>query len=124
VSIYIKIKNEYTPEEKQLYWNFSNGLQAVDGLKPSAYLLEQQSREIAGEIALNDVKANIHKYYALRKEEADLCEREADIVSVRISEYLREATFRLHPLSLKQIHRFIFTDLDGFDAGEYRAYSV
>lgn len=124
MSAYKKIFHTYTPEEKQLYWNLGNGLQAVDGLKPSDYLIEQQNKEIAGEIALSDVKANIHKYYELRKEDMLLSQKEADIASVRINEYLREMTFRLHPLALKQIHKYIFEDLDGFDAGEYRTYNV
>lgn len=124
MSAYKKISNMYTPEEKQLYWNIGNGLQAVDGLKPSEYLIDQQSREIAGEIALSDVKANISKYYELRKEDSLISQKEADIASVRINEYLRESKFRLHPLALKQIHRYIFEGLEGFDAGEYRKYNV
>lgn len=124
MSAYKKISNTYTPEEKQLYWNLGNGLQAVDGLKPSEYLMEQQSKEIAGEIALSDVKANINKYYELRKEDILLSQKEADIASVRINEHLRESKFRLHPLALKQIHRHIFEGLDGFNAGEYRNYNI
>lgn len=124
MSAYKKITNEYTPEEKQLYWDLSIGLQAVDDLKPSKYLVEQQRKEVVGELTLEDVKNNLTIYYELRKEEADLCEKEADIASVRINEYLREARFRLHPLALKQIHKFIFKGMDAFNAGEYRIYNI
>lgn len=124
MSAYKKITNQYTPEEKQLYWNIGTGLQAVDGLKPSEYLLDQQQKEISGELTLEEVKGNLDRYYALRKEESSLTEKEADIASVRINEYLRESRFRLHPLALKQIHRFIFEGIEGFDAGTYRTYNI
>lgn len=124
MSAYQKITSEYTPEEKQLYWNIGTGLQAVDGLRPSDYLMEQRDREIAGEISLEDVKKNLGKYYELRKEESASAEKEADIASVRINEFLRSSKFRLHPLALKQIHKFIFDGLEGFHAGEYRTYNI
>ena len=124
MSAYKRITNEYTPEEKQLYWNIGIGLQAVDGLKPSEYLIEQQDKEVAGKITLEDVKNNLAQYYELRKEEAVLSEKEADVASLRINEYLRSTQFRLHPLVLKQIHKFIFEGLEGFDAGEYRTYNI
>ena len=123
MSAYKKITKEYTPEEKQLYWNLGNGLQAVDGLKPSKYLIEQQAKEVAGELTLDEVKENLRRYYDLREEVA-AAEEEADNVSIKINEYLRESQFRLHPLALKQIHRYLFEGLDGFDAGEYRKYNV
>jgi fido (protein-threonine AMPylation protein) len=100
MSAYQKITYAYTPEEKQLYWNIGIGLQAVDSLKPSKYLVEQQEEEMA------------------------LAEKEADFSSLRINEYLRKAEFRLHPLALKQIHGFIFKDIESFDAGEYRTDNI
>lgn len=124
MSTYEKVTNMYTSEEKQLYWNIGIGLQAVDHLKPSDYLLEQQKREVTGEITLEEVKTNLHRYYTLRKEEANLAEKEADFSSLRINGYLRESKFRLHPLALKSIHRYIFDGLDGFHAGQYRAYNI
>lgn len=124
MSAYEIITNEYTAEEKQLYWNLGIGLQAVDGLKPSAYLVGQRDKEVSGEITLEDVKNNLNQYYELRKEETDLAEKEADMASVKINEYLRESSFRLHPLALKQIHRYIFDGLEAFDAGCYRTYNL
>lgn len=124
MSAYQKITYEYTPEEKQRYWNIGIGLQAVDGLKPSAYLMEQQEKEVAGHLTLDDVKENLRRYYELKKEDALLSEKEADLSAARINEYLRTSGFRLHPLALKQIHRFIFKDMEGFNAGEYRNYNI
>ncbi|MDO4545742.1 MAG: Fic family protein [Bacillota bacterium] len=124
MSAYEKITTEYTPEEKRSYWQIGIGLQAVDGLKPSGYLIEQQEQEIAGKLTLEEVKRNLDRYYELRKNEADLSEKEADLTSARINEYLRQTNFRLHPLALKQIHRFIFQGLEDFAPGEYRTYNI
>lgn len=124
MSTYQKITYAYTPEEKQLYWNIGIGLQAVDSLKPSKYLVEQQEKEVEGETTLDDVERNLRQYYELRQEEMALAEKEADFSSLRINEYLRKAEFRLHPLALKQIHGFIFKDIESFNAGEYRTYNI
>ena len=37
---YDKVEDEKNPEVKQLYWNIAFGLQEVDGLKPSKYMIE------------------------------------------------------------------------------------
>ncbi len=124
MSYYEKLTDNSSPGQKLVYWKISIGLQDVDSLRPSDYLLSLIDQEVRGELTLEEIKETLNKYYELRKEEADLCEKEADIVSVRINEYLRESKFRLHPLALKQIHRYIFEGLDGFDAGEYRKYNV
>lgn len=124
MSAYKEIIPEYTPAEKQIYWKIGIGLQAVDGLRPSAYLMELQEKEIAGELSLEELKSNLNRYYELRENINALSEKEADIASTHINEYLRQSRFRLHPLALKQIHKFIFDGLDGFDAGEYRNYNI
>lgn len=124
MSAYQTVTYAYTPEEKQLYWNIGIGLQAVDSLEPSNYLIEQQEKEVQGEFTLDDVERNLRQYYELRQEEAALAEKEADFSSLRINEYLRKTEFRLHPLALKQIHSFIFKDIEGFDAGEYRTSNI
>lgn len=123
MSAYKRTEYEYTEKEKQIYWNLSNGLQAVDNLKPSEYLLQQQKEEIAGNISIYDVKANVERYHDLRSKELAAETKEADMVSIRISEYLRTFDFRLHPLTLKKIHGFIFEGLDEFNPGCYRDYN-
>lgn len=83
MSLYKRIIKEYTPEEKQRYWNLGNGMQAVDGLKPSEYLKEQQRQEVAGTLTLKEVKENLRRYYELRREEAVPAEKEALIIQSR-----------------------------------------
>lgn len=121
---YIKKKYEYTPEEKKYYWEIGKGLQAVDGLKTSEYLDTLSDEEIAGKTSFDDISKALYEYYRLdRLRDED--NREADFSAVKIAEYLRENEFSLHPLKLKQIHRFLFQDLhDAFEPGEYRKYNI
>ena len=57
------------PEKKKRAdaWRVAIGLQAVDGLKTSAYLQELARRNIEGEITIDEVKTLIDQYYAEKK---------------------------------------------------------
>ena len=44
-------------------WQTAIGLQDVDGLKPSAYLLDTAKRHIEGDITIEQVKGLIDTYY-------------------------------------------------------------
>ena len=48
-------------------WRVAIGLQAVDGLKTSAYLQELARRNIEGDITIDEVKTLIDQYYAEKK---------------------------------------------------------
>ena len=52
-------QTEPVRREKAAAWGIAIGLQAVDGLKPSAYLLETAKRHIEGDISIDDVKGLI-----------------------------------------------------------------
>jgi fido (protein-threonine AMPylation protein) len=119
MSEYKKQIYEYTPEEKQLYWNIGTGLQAVDNLKPSSYLETLIHRNVQGEIDLDAVESALQEYYQTEGEEKAR-EKEADIVSARITKYLQESEFTLHPLALKQIHGYLFKGFDEVAPGEYK----
>lgn len=49
---YIK-QNEPHKREKGYVWQTAIGLQAVDGLKPSEYLIETARRNIEGDITID-----------------------------------------------------------------------
>ena len=51
-------------------WRVAIGLQAVDGLKTSAYLQELARRNIEGEITIDEVKTLIDQYYAKKKQKS------------------------------------------------------
>ena len=77
-------------------WQTAIGLQDVDGLKPSAYLLDTAKRHIEGDITIEQVKGLIDTYY--KSKEGRLLSakertEEADKVSARITELLEEDTF-------------------------------
>ena len=48
--------------ERAQSWKTAIGLQAVDGLKPSSYLLETARRHIEGDISIEEVKSLIDSY--------------------------------------------------------------
>ena len=86
-------------------WRAAIGLQDVDGLKISKYLLETAKEHIEGSIHISAVQQRIQDYYEDRKVVEDGT-MEADIVSARIAEILGEKTFQFSPaeLQLSLIH--------------------
>ena len=120
---YIK-QGEANKIEKTKTWETAIGLQEVDGLKPSKYLIETAKEHIEGAIDINEVKYKINEYYNEldnRNVEARESE-EADKVSVRITEILSEKTFNFSIAELLNIHKRLFTDILK-NAGEFRNYN-
>ena len=90
---YIK---EKTPNSyyREYAWHTAIGLQSVDGLRPSAYLIQAASRNINGEISFEEIHRLLHEYYEKSGERsAESRTEEADIVSARIAELLSEQAF-------------------------------
>lgn len=123
--------NEYIrqgePEkaDKSNAWKTAIGLQDVDGLKPSAYLIETAKEHIEGKITISEADRRIHGYYEERKGRDEIEEntKQADIVSVRIAKLLGEKTFQFSPAEWQNIHRKLFEGV--FDhAGKIRDYNI
>lgn len=111
LSEYIK-QGEPTQVEKTKAWETAIGLQEVDGLKPSEYLVETAKEHIEGKIDLEEVKEKINNYYKVidnRKSEEKENSEEADKVSVRITEILSDKSFNFNPTELISIHKRLFT---------------
>ena len=111
--------------DKSNAWKTAIGLQDVDGLKPSAYLIETAKDHIEGKISITEADKRIHSYYEERKERNEIEEdtKEADIVSVRIAKLLGEKTFQFSPVEWQNIHRKLFEGV--FDhAGMIRDYNI
>ncbi|MEN9302848.1 MAG: hypothetical protein RL264_1277 [Bacteroidota bacterium] len=109
---------------KAKVWKTAIGLQQVDGLKPSEYLLETAKQNIEGNIAIDEVLKRIDGYYqkqSIKKDESRT--EEADKVSARIAEILGEQTFTFSPIEYLSIHRRLFTDIYSF-AGKIRDYNI
>ena len=64
---YIKL-GEPKPEEKTVAWQTAIGLQAVDGLTTSEYLLETAKENIEGKITIKEANARISNYYEERSD--------------------------------------------------------
>ena len=119
--------NEYEEEYKsssyvkQLEWDMAIGLQKVDNLKPSKYLEKLLTKNVEGNLTIEEVEKNLREYYVQKenKNEINYNELECDFVSARIVELLNENTFELSVDYLKYIHKFLFQDVYEF-AGEFR----
>ena len=111
--------------DKSNAWRTAIGLQDVDGLKPSEYLIETAKEHIEGKITISEADKRIHSYYEERESRAEVetDTKEADIVSVRIAKLLGEKTFQFSPAELQSIHRRLFEGV--FDhAGKIRTYNI
>lgn len=56
-------QSEPQKREKGYAWQTAIGLQAVDGLKPSDYLIETARKDIEGEITIDEAEQLIRSYY-------------------------------------------------------------
>ena len=107
-------------------WRTAIGLQKVDGLTPSQYLIDTARRNIDGEITLDEAGKIIGAYYkskSVREEAAKTRTDEADIVSQRIAGILSEPTFSFSPTELLSIHRRLFEGIYKH-AGTIRDYNI
>lgn len=96
---YIK-QGEPEKAEKNEAWQTAIGLQAVDGLRTSEYLLETAKAHIEGKIYIDTAQKKIQRYYKGEEKRVEIEEdtREADIVSSRIVALLGEKTFQFSPM--------------------------
>ena len=92
---YIK-QGEPDKAEKSEAWQTAIGLQAVDGLNTSDYLLDTAKEHIEGKITIDEAQKRIHSYYEQRcvRTETENETKEADIVSARIAKLLGEKAFQ------------------------------
>lgn len=119
-------QGEPQEQERGRAWQTAIGLQEVDRLKTSPYLLETARRHIEGDITISEAKQLIDSYYKSqtgRKEVEDERTEEADKVSARITELLQEQTFSFSPAQLTSIHRRLFEGVYKF-AGRIRDYNI
>lgn len=118
-------EGELDKKEKSIAWSIATGLQQVDVLTPSAYLYETAKRNIEGEISIEEARKLVDSYYeskTARTEDNDDKE-EADKVSARIVQILRDQTFDFSPAYYIHIHKKIFEDVFKF-AGTIRDYNI
>lgn len=118
-------QGEPLKREKGYAWQTAIGLQAVDNLKPSEYLIQTARQHIEGDITIEEAKQLIDSYYQSKIVRAGIEDRteEADKVSARIAEILSEKTFTFSPVEYITIHRRLFHGIYKF-AGKIRDYNI
>lgn len=121
-------QGEPNKAEKAKVWKTAIGLQQVDGLKPSDYLITIAKQNIDGDITIEEVKQRIDSYYIQHPVNNDHDSsgdrtEEADKVSARIAEMLGEKTFTFSPAEYFSIHRRLFQGIYSF-AGKIRDYNI
>ena len=123
LSEYIK-QGEPNKVEKTKTWGTAIGLQDVDRLKPSKYLIKTAKEHIEGNIDIEEVKTRIDEYYEVQgnRKNIEKENEEADKVAVRITEILSEKAFNFSPTELLNIHKRLFKDIF-HGAGVYRDYN-
>ena len=118
---------EYEPDKayKGYAWSTAIGLQAVDGLKTSKYLIDTAIQNIEGKITMKEAQSLIDSYYEERTVHLSDDERteEADKVSSRIAEILSETAFSFSPNEYIAIHRKLFQGIYNH-AGKIRDYNI
>ena len=121
---YLK-ESEPDKANKSYAWSTAIGLQAVDGLKPSEYLVKTAIQNIEGEITIKEAQSLIDSYYAEKTDEPVDENRieEADKVSARIAALLSEDAFSFSPNEYISIHRKLFTGIYSH-AGKLRDYNI
>ena len=118
-------ESEPDKAHKGYAWSTAIGLQAVDGLKPSKYLIDTAIQNIEGKITMKEAQNLIDSYYEERPVHLSDDERteEADKVSLRIVEILSETAFSFSPNEYIAIHRKLFQGIYNH-AGKIRDYNI
>ena len=118
------MQGESGKRDKAQAWKTAIGLQEVDGLTPSAYLLETAKRHIDGDITIDEVRSLLDSYYNTKSDRSDDSDtEEADKVSANITKLLNEQTFSFSPAGMASIHGRIFEGVFKF-AGTFRNCNI
>lgn len=118
-------QGEPDQREAAYAWSTAIGLQAVDGLKTSAYLNELARRNIEGEITIDEVGHLLDSYYESKttREADDDDKEEADKASKNIKKILSVKTCDFSTKGYISVHRRIFEGVMKH-AGELRKYDI
>lgn len=126
---YFATYNQQTKPEKYKKanrWSAAIGLQQVDNLTPSKYLIELAQNNIDGKISIDDVSKQITKYYKRNpaKTPYEHGEREADEVAPRMVKILSTPSFSFRPAELMAMHKTSFETWNQKIAGKMRDYDI
>ena len=114
---------DVTPDKSLRYqsWKIAIGLQKMDELTVSSYLMETAREHVEGKIDFTTAKLRIDRFYKAHGECPETME--ADLVSLRMVEILCERAFSLRPQELISIHERLFSGI--YDhTGKFRNCNV
>lgn len=111
--------------ERAAAWSMAIGLQAVDGLETSQFLVDTAKEHIEGRITQNQARRRIHDYYEAEKESGlgDPAMEEADKVAERIAAVLNDGGFAFTPEYYISIHAKLFKGVFS-TAGKIRTVNI
>lgn len=112
----------YSYEIKRDLWQTGFGLQRVDGLTPSAYMVELADKQAHGDYSYEQVYEEITAYHATKSAST----AEADLVALRIVELLARNGFSFSPAALLSIHKELFQDVfdETIPVGPFRQTNI
>ena len=116
------VHGEPGQKEKADAWQTAIGLQDVDGLKVSSYLLDTARQHIEGDITIDEARERIKAYYDT-KSGHDAVDEEGDKASTNIAKIIMEPSFAFSLIGLTSIHRRIFDGIFKF-AGQLRTVEL
>ena len=118
-------QGEPQKREKADIWRTAIGLQQVDGLTPSDFLLQKAQENIEGTITIDDVTRQVRTYYLSNTshDADDRDKEEADRVSANIAKILSSRTFSFNTNGYVSTHRRVFEGVFKH-AGKIRDYDI
>ena len=116
---------EPSAQQSAADWQTAIGLQQVDGLKPSQYLLDVAQRNIEGDISIDEVRQLLDSYYSSKSNRTpeDDDAAECDKASANIKKILSTNTFAFNTNGFISTHRRIFEGVFKH-AGELRKFDI
>ena len=115
-SSYTKLtEDRIDKNEKKSNWEVAIGLNEVDSLKPSKYLIELMQDSIEGKKSYKEVENALYSYYKELdpNDEAILQTEECDLVSVRIVQLLENGSFKFSPIIERYLKIYLRVNLKG-----------
>lgn len=111
--------------ERSAIWQGAMGLQDVDHLEVSDFLVDMAKSHIEGRVEISEVQRRIRRFYEGPSQYGALESGtlEADTVAASIVATLLDNDFTFSPYELQHVHNSIFKDI--FDhAGYFRPYNI
>lgn len=110
-------------KKRKEYWEIAKGLQKSDYLDTSEYLETVVEDTVTGKYGTEEAIKRVDEHY--RSSDCNKENEEADKSAARITAALEKGTFKFSPITLKAIHREIFTGvLDKNWVGVYRSVNL